>query len=221
MHLILTLLLAWTPPVPGPPTRLFDLGPDPFARGQHRGVDFAAARGDRVRAACTGRVVFAGRVAGVGTVSVRCGAWRVSYAPLTRVAVRAGGRIGAGAHLGRARAALHLGVRREGRRFGYVDPLRFLAARRSPSPPLLGPPQAVRRRAAPRGPPLTRPHPARRQAVRPHAGLAPWPVWLGLILLLTGLVGAGRLSLPYRRQEEAPCRASSISSSSPTTPSSP
>ena len=67
---------------------------------------------DRVRAACTGRVVFAGLVAGVGTVSVRCGAWRVSYAPLTRVAVRAGGRIGAGAHLGRARAALHLGVRR-------------------------------------------------------------------------------------------------------------
>jgi hypothetical protein len=220
MHLVLTLLLAWTPPVPGPPTRLFDLGPDPFARGQHRGVDFAA-RGDRVRAACAGRVVFAGRVAGEGTVSVRCGAWRVSYAPLTRIAVREGGRIGAGAHLGRARADLHLGVRREGRRFGYVDPLRFLDARRSPPPPLVAPPQAVRRRAAPRAPPLMRPHPARPHPVRPDAGLAPWPVWLGLILLLTGLVGAGRLSLPYRRQEEAPCRASSTSSSSPTTPSSP
>ena len=198
----------WTPPVAGEPTRLFDLGPDPFARGQHRGVDFAA-RGDRVRAACAGRVVFAGRVAGKGTVSVRCGAWRVSYAPLTRIAVRKGGRIGAGVHLGRAAAAaLHLGVRREGRRFGYVDPLRFLTGMRSPPP---GVPVRVR-------PPPQR---ARPRPSRPDPGLAPWPVWIGLTLLLTGLVGAGRLSLPHRRQEEAACRASSTSSSSPTTPSSP
>ena len=63
----------WTAPVPGAPTRLFDLGPDPFARGQHRGVDLDAAPGERVRSACGGRVVFAGRVAGAGTVSVRCG----------------------------------------------------------------------------------------------------------------------------------------------------
>ncbi len=82
----------WAPPVPGPPTRLFDLGGDPFTRGQHRGVDLDAAPGERVRSACGGRVVFAGRVAGAGTVSVRCGRWRVSYAPLERIAVRAGAR---------------------------------------------------------------------------------------------------------------------------------
>ncbi len=61
----------WSPPVAGEPARLFRLGPDPFRRGQHRGVDYAA-RGP-VRAACAGRVVFAGPVAGAGTVSVRCG----------------------------------------------------------------------------------------------------------------------------------------------------
>ena len=208
MRLLLPLLFAWIAPVPGQPTRLFDLGPDPFARGQHRGVDFVA-NGERVRAACGGRVVFAGRVAGAGTVSVRCGRWRVSYAPLSRIAVREGTRIGAGARLGRAGAELHLGVRREGRRFGYVDPLRFLAGARPPPPTA---PVPVRR------PPAERPRP---RPSRPDPGLAPWPVWLGLALLLTGLVGAGRLSLPYRRQEEAPCRASSTSSSSPTTPSSP
>src|SRR4051794_16627876 len=42
----------WAAPVPGAATRLFSLGPDPFARGQHRGVDLDAAPGDRVRSAC-------------------------------------------------------------------------------------------------------------------------------------------------------------------------
>ena len=213
MHLILSLLLAWSPPVSVPPTRPFHLTADPFARGQHRGVDFPA-RG-AVRSACSGRVVFAGRVAGEGTVSVRCGRWRVSYAPLTRVAVRVGEPVGPGELLGRAARGIHFGVRREGRRFGYVDPLRFLAAGRSAPPPL----------AAPRGtrrPDRLEPHAARPPLARPHPppALAPWPVWLGLLLGMTGLLGAGRLRLPYRRQEGASCRASSTSSSSPTIPSS-
>ena len=100
----------WAPPVPGAPTRLFHYGPSPFLAGQHRGVDFPA-RG-AVRSACSGRVVFAGRVAGEGTVSVRCGRWRVSYAPLTRVAVRAGEPVGGGEPLGRTARGIHFGVRR-------------------------------------------------------------------------------------------------------------
>jgi len=207
----------WRPPVAGPPARRFHLGPNPFLRGQHRGVDLAS-HGGAVRAACGGRVVFAGRVAGAGTVSVRCGQWRVSYAPLIRVGVREGERIGAGARLGRSASGIHFGVRREGRRFGYVDPLRFLDAGHAPPPALGRPPASSRART----PDLPRPLAARAHAVsRPTPTLAPWPVWLGLALGLTGLLGAGRLRLPFRRLGGAPCRASSISSSSPTTPSSP
>ena len=228
--LVLALVLAvearaaWMAPVPGPPSHPFELGPDPFARGQHRGVDLAAPPGERVRSACAGRVVFAGRVAGEGTVSVRCGAWRVSYAPLERIAVRAGARVGPGRRLGlvagasghaggprRGYAGLHLGVRREGRRFGYVDPLRFLAGPRRAPPPVVA---ARRPRAAPR------PRPAPRTS-RLSPGLAPWPVWLGLGLLMTGLAGAGTLRLPVPQTGGAACRASSTSSSSPTTPSGP
>jgi hypothetical protein len=211
----------WRPPLPGPPTRLFALGADPYARGQHRGVDFAA-RGS-VRAACSGVVVFAGRVAGAGTVSERCGRWRVSYAPLTGIPVRAGRHVVAGQRLGRvggparsghpggARTAgirsaeLHFGVRREGARFGYVDPLRFLAARRAP-PPLTAPPLGGRpRRPAPRSAPLAPAPAARPLAARAHAPppIAPWPVWAGLALLLTGLAGAGRLTPPVRNRRLA------------------
>ena len=205
----------WTAPVPGAPTRLFALRPDPFARGQHRGVDLDAAPGDRVRSACAGRVVFSGTVAGTGTVSVRCGRWRVSYAPVSSRSVRAGRRVGRGSRLGRVAgdAGLHFGVRREGRRFGYVDPLAFFSGPRAPVPP---PP--VRARPEPARPP---PAHAARTPARQDAGLAPWPVWLGLGLGLTGLVGAGRLSPTFRRKGGAPCRASSTSSSSPTTPSGP
>jgi hypothetical protein len=237
VRLLLTLLLltclpvaearaSWQSPVPGPPTRLFDVGRDPFARGQHRGVDLAAAPGERARSACGGRVVFAGRVAGAGTVSVRCGRWRVTYAPLERIAVRAGARVGPGTRLGRVsaearrppggvagragHAGLHFGVRRASQRFGYVDPLRFLAGPRAPPPvvPVRVPRPAPRAHAAP--------HPS-----RPSPGLAPWPVWLGLALLMTGLAGAGTLRFPLRKSGGAACPASSTSSSSPTTPSSP
>src|SRR4051812_5455832 len=55
---------AWQPPVDGDVLRRFATGPDPYARGQHRGVDLAAAPGATVRAACPGRVRFAGAVAG-------------------------------------------------------------------------------------------------------------------------------------------------------------
>jgi hypothetical protein len=208
MHLLLSLLLAWAPPVSGEPAKRFHYGPDPFLRGQHRGVDYTA-RGP-VRSACSGRVVFAGKVAGEGTVSVRCGAWRVSYAPLARVGVREAQRVHVGARLGRTSRGLHFGVRREGRAFGYVDPLRFFGPHTAP-PPVV--PVRVR-------PPPLRPRP-RARPVHLAPALAPWPVWLGLVLGLSGLLGAGRLRLPFRRLGGAPCRASSTSSCSPTTPSSP
>jgi hypothetical protein len=222
--LLLPLVLApaaaarprWIAPVPGPPVRYFDLGPNPFEAGRHRGADLAAEPGQPVRAACSGRVVFAGRVAGVPTVSVSCGGWRVSYAPLRARGVRADQRIGAGRRLGAIahgrHPGLHFGVRREGRRFAYVDPLPFID-RLDPAPPVAGRRAARRRRPltppslpapaplrAPAPAPLRAPAPAplRARAAAAAPAVAPWPVWAGLALVLTGLAGAGTVGRPSR-----------------------
>src|SRR3954454_14356167 len=114
---------GWRAPVDGAVTRAFDRGPNPFAGGQHRGVDLAAAPGATVRAPCRGRVVVAGRVGSSGrVVTVLCGRWRVTVMPLATVAVRRGGVVGAGARVGTlnrsaAHSVVHLGVRPDGARF--------------------------------------------------------------------------------------------------------
>lgn len=48
----------------------------------HRGVDLAGHRGQRVRAALSGRVAFAGTVAGRGVVVVNHGEFRTTYEPV-------------------------------------------------------------------------------------------------------------------------------------------
>ncbi len=202
----------WLRPVPGETARPFAYGSNPFARGQHRGADLSAPPGARVRSACAGVVVFAGRVPGHGRgVSVRCGRHRVTYLPLMATAVRRGAPVAAGSALGRVAAghggALHLGVRWEGRRFGYVDPEPLLGD--DPVPPVavrvprLGP--APRPRPAP---PFPRPAPAPPVPVAvPVAGVAPWPVWLGLALVLTGAAGGRTLALRRARRRAAPSPA--------------
>jgi hypothetical protein len=141
---------AWRPPVRGPVTRAFDVGTNPYAGGHHRGIDLAARPGTTVRAPCTGRVAVAGRVGtSGGVVTLLCGHWRVTHMPLATITVRTGTTITAGTNLGRLapghdHAGLHLGVRRAGTRFGYVDPLDFFDARPS-APPTLGPAPHSRR----------------------------------------------------------------------------
>jgi hypothetical protein len=217
LALVAALLL---PPVPGEVTRAFDVGANPFAPGQHRGADFAAAPGAPVRASCAGTVEVAGRVGTSGRlVTILCGRRRVTAMPLARVSVRAGDKVRRGARIGivaptTAHDGLHLGVRREGERFGYLDPGPLLAADRRP-PPITGPPPgrpATRRlppaRDAPpitfpTGAPLAPAHapPARvtapahavgssPAAAAPGGGVAPWPVWAGLALALSGALGA-------------------------------
>ena len=64
--------LAWTWPADGPVLRPFALGEDPYAGGQHRGVDVAASAGAPVRSPSAGVVSFAGTVPGGGrTVTVQ------------------------------------------------------------------------------------------------------------------------------------------------------
>src|SRR5437762_1912248 len=59
---------AWTWPTDGAVLRPFSLGSDPYAGGQHRGIDIAGDLGSRVRAAAAGRISFVGKVPGSGLV---------------------------------------------------------------------------------------------------------------------------------------------------------
>ena len=95
----------WLRPVDGSVVRAFSVSAlDRFAAGQHRGIDLAAPPGSPVRAACGGRVSFAGRVPGGGrTVSVRCGALVATYQHLGSVAVARGQAVISGGRIGRLR----------------------------------------------------------------------------------------------------------------------
>src|SRR5436190_586068 len=89
---------GWRWPVRGPVLEAFRTGPDPFAAGQHRGIDIAAAIRTPVHSACSGTVTFAGFAATAGrTVSVACGPLTASYLHLASIAVRRGERLPAGA----------------------------------------------------------------------------------------------------------------------------
>ena len=207
----------WLRPVPGEVARPFSYArAAPFAAGAHRGADLAAPRGTPVRAACSGRVVHAGPVAGHDDVaSVRCGERRVSYLPLAAVAVPEGAAVRAGAPIGAVAAGhggLHFGVRREGDPFGYEDPLALIGrpARRHAPLPRLRPKPAARspmtRPARPRlaGRRSSRPRLARIPRPEPigldrRPAPAPWPVLAGLAAVLSGAAGSGTIAVRRRR----------------------
>jgi len=113
--------------------------------GGHWGIDLAATPGTIVRAPTDGRVTFAGRVAGMRTVTVDVGGGiLVSVSYLERVSVASGTLVRPGDELGRSglahgRPGLHLSVRQTGR---YVDPAPYLACRRIGELHLLPPPRA-------------------------------------------------------------------------------
>ena len=162
---------TWRWPVRGEVVRHFALDRrDPFAKGQHRGIEIAAARGARVRAACAGAVRFAGTVPRHGrTVSVTCGPFVATYLHLSSMAVRRGQQLASGQRLGTSGPRLQFGVRRRVDRFAYVDPLSLLPYDPlGPAPPPLA--AGPRRRARPSAPPSM---PAR----------IPAAIWAGLALL--------------------------------------
>jgi hypothetical protein len=140
---------GWTWPVRGPVITRYLNGADPYAAGQHRGVDIGAPVGARVVAAASGTVTFAGVVGSSGlTVSERTadGRYDLSYLHLSAATVHRGDALSAGTPLGAvgtsgSRSAgaphLHFGVREAGTRTAYRDPLDFLApppAARAPEP---------------------------------------------------------------------------------------
>jgi hypothetical protein len=198
---LLATALILVAPLAGPVTRTFDVGPNPYAGGHHRGIDLGAPPGATVRAPCGGRVVVAGRVGSSGgVVTVLCRRWRVSVMPLATITIRGGGTIRPRARLGTVarssgHAGLHLGVRRDGVRFGYADPLRFLAP--PTSAPFVAPPgrPTPPRRAPPRAAPFAPSH-------APAPDVAPWPAFagLGLVLLGVGVRWHLRVRAAWRRR---------------------
>jgi Peptidase family M23 len=147
-----TPAFAWTWPVEGPVLQPFVLGDDPYAAGQHRGVDLGARAGSAVRAAAGGEVTFAGTVPGGGlTLTVRTAdGYAVTLLHLGSLALERGGTVGEGDMVGtigpsgaaeHAEPYVHLGIRLAADPHGYVDPLTLLPHRTAPEPPPAEPPQ--------------------------------------------------------------------------------
>src|SRR5438093_13777129 len=93
----------WTWPVRGEVITAYRNGDDPYARGQHRGIDIAADEGTPVVAAASGTVRYAGRVGSAGlTVSIRTtdGRFDTSYLHLSSIAVRRGDLVESGERVG-------------------------------------------------------------------------------------------------------------------------
>ncbi len=132
--------LAWTWPVDGPVLRPFVLGDDPYAAGQHRGIDVGTPAGEPVHAPEGGTVSFAGTVPSGGrTVTVRTeDGYSVTLVHLGSIAVATGAAVSEGDALGtvgpsgdpeHAIPYVHLGVRLTADPTGYLDPLGLLPAR--------------------------------------------------------------------------------------------
>lgn len=135
---------AWPWPLLGEVVTPFTNGSDPYAAGQHRGLDIAAPVGSPVLAIVEGHVSFAGKLPDGGlavTVASADGEWLISALHLSERSVVRGQSVGSGALLGRVgttgrrsieRGHLHLSLRRAKSR-SYVDPLSMLGRPRLPS----------------------------------------------------------------------------------------
>ncbi len=161
---------TWSWPVRGDVITHYRNGADPYAGGQHRGIDIAAAVGRAVSAPTAGRVTFAGTAGSSGlTVSVRTadGRWDTSYLHLSSVSVREGDRVRAG--------------RPPGSRGHHRAPVRAAAAPPLRDPRGGQPPRLPRPAGLPRSAGRPRPgqaRPGRRAAAaaaQAAAGAAPVP----------------------------------------------
>ena len=130
---------SWTWPADGQVIRAFSLGDDPYAGGQHRGVDIAADTGSGVRAPSAGTVSFAGTVPGNGrTVTIRTDdGYAVTLVGLGSIGVTKNALVSEGETVGTVAPApdeatpsnVHLGIRIASDPDGYLDPLTLLPAR--------------------------------------------------------------------------------------------
>jgi hypothetical protein len=187
---------SWTWPVRGDVLTPYRNGGDPYAAGQHRGVDLAAPVGTQVVAAAAGTVRFAGVAGSSGlTVSIRTadGLWDTSYLHLATATVRQSERVSTGDRVGTVGTSgrrsvsqphLHFGVRQAGSRHAYRDPLDFLPSfARVPDSPRAAPvPVRSPVRTAPSPVPVGRRAPGRApaRAPAPRPLRAPLPAGRGI-----------------------------------------
>src|SRR5919197_6667188 len=171
---------AWTWPADGPVVEKFKLGDDPYAAGQHRGVDIGAPAGTAVLAPTSGTVSFAGVVPVSGrtlTIQTHDG-YSVTLTHLGSTGAQRGDMVGEGSAIATVGPSgtpehdvpyVHLGIRRSEDPNGYIDPLLFLPARplapspAAPQPPAPPPPTPAPPAAPPAtlaSPPATAPKPA-------------------------------------------------------------
>lgn len=119
------------PPVDGPVVSPYAPA---GAYAGHWGVDYAAEVGQVVRAPVSGRVTFAGSVAGMRTVTIEpVSGLKVSVSYLSRVDVATGATLARGSPVGlsgtpHGRAGVHMSVRVEG---SYVDPMSLMGCRQT------------------------------------------------------------------------------------------
>jgi len=142
---------AWTWPAEGPVLRPFSVGSDPYAAGQHRGVDVGAELGHVVVAPAGGTVSFVGFVPGGGravTIATDDG-YAVTLLQLGATSVERGSTLTEGTVVGvvgessdsvTLQPHVHLGVRVAADPNGYVNPLGLLPLREPTVPPPTVPP---------------------------------------------------------------------------------
>lgn len=148
---------AWSWPLRGAMLRAFSFGDDPYAGGQHRGIDVGGAPGEPVLAPTSGTVSYVGTVPTNGrTVTILTSdGYAVTLTHLGETSVSKGALVAEGEPVGSAGtsgtpeypdAYVHLGIRTASEPEGYLDPLRFLPVRpvsRPTAPAPVGEPSPV------------------------------------------------------------------------------
>jgi murein DD-endopeptidase MepM/ murein hydrolase activator NlpD len=120
---VVIALPCWPPPVDAPVADPFRLPSCRWCPG-NRGIEYATATGDPVRAVAAGTVTFAGTIAGTTYVVVRhADGVLATYGNLAGGRLRAGDVIVGGTLIGTAAGRFHFGLR-DGDR--YIDPAPFL-----------------------------------------------------------------------------------------------